>query len=287
FHRGRCRLARAGVWSMPRNVDLPGLGPSLPTATSAGNSDVLVAAKPPSLAPLLPSPDDSELQKIVKKAALWSAALGVAVKIAPLAPKTVSTITHLVTGFDIVPGKGVVAKPGVFLWLAPPPIGIVPARWYGMPPEADDLWFWVRGVTSRGEAEKNRQQIRDRMARETEADLAQYLSVLPGRTDAALLNDLDQLNKADAYTPALQQRRKAAAEEALRRGLITQAPAVERSPISAAADLAAASPSGQVAPARAGGVTGIKDPVLASSLGLIVATITGIDQFFAANPPDP
>lgn len=272
---------------MPRNVDLPGLGPSLPTATNAGNPDALVAAKPPSLAPLLPSPDDSELRKIVKKASLAAAALGVAVKIAPVAPKTVSGITHFLTGFEIVPGKGLKLTPGVMLWAAPPPIGIMPARVYGMPPEADDIWFWVRGVPSRSGAAQNQQQIRDRMARETEADLTQYLSVLPGRTDAALLNDLDQLSKADAYTPALQQRRKAAAEEALRRGLITQAPAVERSPISAAADLAAASPSGQVAPARAGGVTGIKDPVLASSLGLIVATITGIDQFFAANPPDP
>lgn len=167
---------------------------------------VLAQRRPPSIAPFIPSPEQlDEAKSVAKKAALIGTAIATARYLAPKFPTTTAKLTHFLTGFEITPGKGVKVTSMAVLWFGPQPVGVVPPRMYGLPPEMANPKFYARGVGLLGGREVNRQNIVDRLiAEKGEAARLYALNARLRFSDELLDKRIAELQAMTFRAPTLQ-----------------------------------------------------------------------------------
>jgi hypothetical protein len=235
---------------------------------------------------LVPDVDDGEAKRLAKKVA-FAALATFGAYLTPKDHKTAPKVIHFFTGLEVVPRVGVKVKPLFATWLLPEPIGLVPPRRYGLPPESHSFGYYRQGFESAAgaaaiRARRDEYNAERRAARA--AALAEQLRAAPD-ADVYRLLDPPAISWHRMFLDQSEIRQEARAELRSRAALRDAPPAL---PSPALLHLVPAWLVPSEAPERAGGTAGIMPGVTAP--GSVVSSIlhlTGLDEFLAANPADP
>ena len=155
---------------------------------------------PPNISPFLPKPNElDEAAAAAKKLALFSAATAAAFYAAPYYPQTVGAITEFLTGLQIKANRGVVIKPSFGAMAAPQPIGLVPPRMYGLPPEMGHPVFYARIFGYYGGREEGLKEFNQRVTADQQRELELYAANARRFSDAVIQQRVDEL-RAQPFT---------------------------------------------------------------------------------------
>lgn len=240
--------------------------------------------KPPNLSPFIPFPENlDEAKSALKKATLITGAGVAAITIARKFPKSTGIATAALTGFEIVPGKGIKIVPtGAILFAAPQPVGLVPPRVYGLLPESASPKFYAQAVGLFGGRTAVRRKIEKRESEEVARDLViMQRNLEHDFTDAQVISFLKNARSGDIRTFHFLPESNATHKnflirigelEAERRGLIPKT----------------SFPDDVVFPRRDGGAIGVHfADVVGNEIGELAGAILFADELNRLNPPDP
>lgn len=233
-----------------------------------------------------------DFQAGIKKAEQYALGYAIAISVAKALPQTAGPI-GLALGLELAPGRGIKIKPAALpLLYAPQPIGVMPPHYYHLPDimgEPLDLaQILVKpnaraNLRARVEAdykirdaeivEKQKQSVRDLTAYQRQVFDDLYAGRVPRPPTPQQIFGLDKLSQPERLFAQLEAFPLPTLDAGGTGGALFLQPPFDGGTIP---------PS----PARDGGAMGIASAA-PDFFGRLVSGFVFVDQFFAANPPDP
>lgn len=235
---------------------------------------------------------DKDQKKMVVKAETYALGYALGITVAKVFPQTAGPI-GLALGLELAPGKGIKIKPAALpLIYAPQPVGVMPPHYYHLP----DIMGEPLDLAKILAKPNSRANLRARVEADyaiRDAEIIQKQQVSVREATAYQRQFLEQLQAGripDRPTPAqvlgldrfAQGGRGLASLDTLNSLAFVQGPDGTFYIIDQVTGQKVAA-----FPARDGGAMGIAPPESTSGVGPLVGGFVFVDQFFAANPPDP
>lgn len=220
----------------------------------------------------------------IKKAVLLGGA-GIAAFFAKEGNKTIPRLSHLLTGFEIIPRKAVKIRPFAATWLLPEPFGLNPPEAFGLPPHTGSIRYQLRRFGYFGGVGVNRQLNADFEAQKLAHARERFRlgAVDPTFSDRVAARVREETQ--DVEPPTVGRVREIVTEELFN---------VRAQPLFGGRDdedkllLAAFAAALNDRPERDKQLLRFNSAVPSDQLlGEIQNALTDIDRLFAANPPDP